>query len=198
MYLFPPLAGRYTNYDLRQVGGSYQGKFRAPLLDPGRSQHCQPERGPRGWLHPSHGNLQGLHQLHTALRRVPTASQFSHRDGGGARSVHTRERLDRPEDGRGAPSGATWNENTGPWVCIIVRACLHVSSVFLVVDTCELCYFTRVFPSTHDLLSSDYVYNGYYINSVDSGNYNTAKGFNYHQGPVRTPAIVTPTACRVY
>jgi glycogen debranching enzyme len=29
----------------------------------------------------------------------------------------------------------------------------------------------------------DYVYNGYYINSVDSGNYNTAKGFNYHQGP---------------
>lgn len=31
---------------------------------------------------------------------------------------------------------------------------------------------------------SDYVYNGYYINSMDSTNFNTAKGFNYHQGPV--------------
>lgn len=30
------------------------------------------------------------------------------------------------------------------------------------------------------------MYNGYYINSVDSNNYNTAHGFNYHQGPVST------------
>lgn len=29
----------------------------------------------------------------------------------------------------------------------------------------------------------DYQYNGYYINSVDSENYQTARGFNYHQGP---------------
>ena len=36
---------------------------------------------------------------------------------------------------------------------------------------------------------SDYVYNGYYINSVDSSNYNTARGFNYHQGPVSGIAI---------
>ena len=34
----------------------------------------------------------------------------------------------------------------------------------------------------------DYVYNGYYINSVDSGNYNTAKSFNYHQAEVRHAA----------
>jgi hypothetical protein len=38
--------------------------------------------------------------------------------------------------------------------------------------------FSSPFPS------SDYVYNGYYINSVDSSTYSTARGFNYHQGPV--------------
>ena len=39
------------------------------------------------------------------------------------------------------------------------------------------------------------MYNGYYINSVDSGNYNTAKGFNYHQGPVRMPPSVCVCVC---
>ena len=38
----------------------------------------------------------------------------------------------------------------------------------------------HIFPSCF----SDYQYNGYYINSVDSENYQTARGFNYHQGPV--------------
>ena len=40
------------------------------------------------------------------------------------------------------------------------------------------------------LSCSDYVHNGYYINSVDSSNYNTARGFNYHQGPVSGVAIL--------
>lgn len=29
------------------------------------------------------------------------------------------------------------------------------------------------------------VYCGVYDNSLDNDNYNVAKGFNYHQGPVR-------------
>ena len=45
----------------------------------------------------------------------------------------------------------------------------------------------------HLLSCSDYVYNGYYINSVDSSNYNTARGFNYHQGPVSGSAIAIMT-----
>ena len=36
----------------------------------------------------------------------------------------------------------------------------------------------------------DYLYNGYYINSVDSSNYHTARGFNYHQGPVSSNTVV--------
>ena len=37
---------------------------------------------------------------------------------------------------------------------------------------------------------SDHQYNGNYINSDDSCNYKTAKGFNYHQGPVRAPFLM--------
>jgi len=36
------------------------------------------------------------------------------------------------------------------------------------------------------------VYNGYYINSVDSSNYHTARGFNYHQGPVSLHPFLPP------
>ena len=46
---------------------------------------------------------------------------------------------------------------------------------------------------TTDLLfyaCRDYLYNGYYINSVDSSNYHTARGFNYHQGPVSSNTAV--------
>lgn len=32
---------------------------------------------------------------------------------------------------------------------------------------------------------SDMVYCGVYDNALDNDNYNLAKGFNYHQGPVR-------------
>lgn len=35
------------------------------------------------------------------------------------------------------------------------------------------------------VLNSDMVYCGVYDNSLDNDNYNVAKGFNYHQGPVR-------------
>ena len=33
-------------------------------------------------------------------------------------------------------------------------------------------------------INSDWIYNGYYENWKDSYDYHTAKGFNYHQGPV--------------
>lgn len=35
--------------------------------------------------------------------------------------------------------------------------------------------------------SSDMVYCGVYDNALDNDNYNLAKGFNYHQGPVSQP-----------
>lgn len=35
------------------------------------------------------------------------------------------------------------------------------------------------------LFCSDMVYCGVYDNALDNDNYNVARGFNYHQGPVR-------------
>lgn len=35
-----------------------------------------------------------------------------------------------------------------------------------------------------DLSFSDMVYCGVYDNALDNDNYNLARGFNYHQGPV--------------
>lgn len=37
---------------------------------------------------------------------------------------------------------------------------------------------------------SDLVYCGVYDNALDNDNYNVARGFNYHQGPV-SPTSVT-------
>lgn len=34
------------------------------------------------------------------------------------------------------------------------------------------------------MFHSDLVYCGVYDNALDNSNYNVAKGFNYHQGPV--------------
>lgn len=41
---------------------------------------------------------------------------------------------------------------------------------------------------------SDMVYCGIYDNALDNNDYNIAKGFNYHQGPVRLfPATLNST-----
>lgn len=52
--------------------------------------------------------------------------------------------------------------------------CVYVS--FLL----RLCLHNLFFLSC-----SDMVYCGVYDNALDNDNYNVAKGFNYHQGPVR-------------
>lgn len=39
------------------------------------------------------------------------------------------------------------------------------------------------------LFHSDMVYCGIYDNTLDNNNYNVAKGFNYHQGPVSPPTF---------
>lgn len=46
-----------------------------------------------------------------------------------------------------------------------------------------------LFSPTCHFCSSDMVYCGVYDNALDNDNYNLAKGFNYHQGPVRIPFL---------
>lgn len=45
-------------------------------------------------------------------------------------------------------------------------------------------------------LCSDMVYCGVYDNSLDNDNYNLAKGFNYHQGPVSGTSAGDEWYCR--
>lgn len=55
----------------------------------------------------------------------------------------------------------------------IARFRVNISEVF--------CFSIFVHNST---FYSDMVYCGVYDNALDNDNYNIAKGFNYHQGPV--------------
>lgn len=42
---------------------------------------------------------------------------------------------------------------------------------------------------------SDMVYCGVYDNALENDNYNLAKGFNYHQGPVSRTQVVEFVMC---
>lgn len=42
------------------------------------------------------------------------------------------------------------------------------------------------------------VYCGVYDNSLDNDNYNVAKGFNYHQGPVSQSVLPTDSSYYTY
>lgn len=121
----------------------------------------------------------------------------------GSGVVHCGESLEGPGNGWEEAARTSGNEDLGSRVrylqllVIISRAkfflfrsyCqekllapLHLLIHFLYIFSWLVYYWHHVYFSP-----SDMVYCGVYDNALDNDNYNVARGFNYHQGPVSVP-----------
>lgn len=101
----------------------------------------------------------------------------------GSRAVYSGESLESSGDGWEKTPRTTGNEDPWPWVLYIYIFNSQMYCVCLMVKLTlmwHLCCHT-----------SDMVYCGVYDNALDNDNYNLARGFNYHQGPVSGIIIIS-------
>lgn len=92
----------------------------------------------------------------------------------GAGVVHCGESLGSTEDHWRKAARTSGNENARSRVRFASFHRLQNFPEPLTISCSDLLF----------VLNSDMVYCGVYDNSLDNDNYNVAKGFNYHQGPV--------------
>lgn len=119
----------------------------------------------------------------------------------GSRAVHVRKSMEGFGNSSEETLGTTGNENSWPRVRLLFLL-EDLKHLFHCIATGFMLIFRLSYGSRHKncffflsdsvgygvwqclCFHSDMVYCGVYNNALDSDNYNLAKGFNYHQGPV--------------
>ncbi|CAI8019688.1 Glycogen debranching enzyme, partial [Geodia barretti] len=143
--------------DILQMGVTHQRKLRAPFLGPvDRNLASQKEGTQASYLHRTgmYKDCVGSTQRYANYQLRPNFPSRWSSPG----AVLAGECLDGTADGRGVVLGPLGMRTLDPRVEMGGEERRVYYTIVVTIRAVE-----------------DYVYNGYYINSVDSGNYNTAK-----------------------